>query len=286
MSSSETSSPCYVWDFTIPSEKITKQQLIAALKKLCKRWVIQLEKGEQTGFIHWQCRASFTFKTRKAHTNPHIKAHFPKETHFSLTSTENKDCFDYVSKDNTALEEPICDATEIPAYIPRQIREINKLRPWQQHVVDTANDWDTRTINILYDPTGNHGKSMLKTYIGVNKIGRAIPFSNDYKDIMRMVMDTDKMPLYIIDIPRALRKDQLFQFFSGVETIKDGYAYDDRYHFKEEYFDCPVIWIFMNKLPELESLSSDRWKIWSFNNDGDLELIDKPFDQPTEQLKI
>jgi len=78
-------------------------------------------------------------------------------------------------------------------------------------------------------------------------------------------MDTEKKPLYIIDIPRALRKDQLFQFFSGIETLKDGYAYDDRYHFKEEYFDCPNIWIFMNTIPDLEYMSKDRWRFYEIH---------------------
>lgn len=269
----EQKTAVYGWDFVIGTDRMTKEDVIKALKAVAKKWVFQQEVGEQTGWEHWQGRCSLKIKTRKPYTQPHIKANFVKEMKWLVTSTENKDNYDYVSKERTAIAGPWCDEDKEQPSIPRQIREIKSLRPWQQMIIDTAKIWDTRTINIIYDTTGNHGKSILKTWIGVHKIGRSIPFSNDYKDIMRMVMDTDKMPLYIIDIPRALRKDQLYQFFSGIETLKDGYAYDDRYKFKEEYFDCPNIWIFMNKLPELECLSSDRWKIWSFNDGGDLELI-------------
>ena len=77
-----------------------------------------------------------------------------------------------------------------------------------------------------------------------------------------MVMDTPKVPLYIIDIPRAVNKDRLFQLFGAIETLKDGYAYDDRYHFREAYFDCPNIWIFINHKPNLDLLSRDRWELW------------------------
>jgi hypothetical protein len=58
----------------------------------------------------------------------------------------------------------------------------------------------------------------------------------------------------------------MFQFYSAVETIKDGYAYDDRYSFKEKVFDCPNIWIFCNVLPDLNLLSMDRWKIWDIDD--------------------
>lgn len=97
--------------------------------------------------------------------------------------------------------------------------------------------------------------------------------------MMRMVMDTKKMRIYIIDLPRAMKKEHLFQFFSGIETLKDGYAYDDRYKFKEEYFDSPNIWVFMNIIPEESYLSTDRWKIWRIDTNKNLvgfEDCDKP----------
>jgi hypothetical protein len=67
-------------------------------------------------------------------------------------------------------------------------------------------------------------------------------------------------------MPRAIKKDRLYGFYSAIETIKDGYAYDDRYKFKEKVFDCPNIWIFSNILPNSKLLSSDRWRIWEVDN--------------------
>lgn len=252
-----------VWDFTAPADKID----LAELKKLCKEyakaWVFQLEEGAETKYKHYQGRVSLKVKSRAVR--------YGKENgiHWSPTSTENKANDFYVMKEDTRINGPWSDKDK-EVYIPRQVRKIKELYPWQEYIIKDRFNWDTRTINIIFDKEGNKGKTTLKTYIGCHEIGRAIPFSNDFRDIMRMVMDTEKKSLYIIDIPRALKKDQLFQFFAGVEEIKNGYAFDDRYKFREEYFDCPNIWLFMNIIPERDYLSKDRWKVWEINPDFEL----------------
>lgn len=250
--------PTWVFDITIKENEANKIELKRIFSIIAKKWCFQLEKGTESGYLHFQCRISTKVKWRMAQVK---KALGIESAHISITSNANKNNMFYVLKEDTRVEGPWSD-TDVELYIPRQVREISALRPWQLQIVEDAKNWDTRHINIVFCPIGNIGKSILKTYIGVHQIGRSLPYSNDYKDIMRMVMDTPKKPLYIIDLPRAISKDKLYQFFSGVETLKDGYAYDDRYHFKEEYFDCPNIWIFMNTYPDLDLLSLDRWVIW------------------------
>lgn len=247
------------YDFTAKGES-NLGEVKNLLSLHAKKWVFQLEEGE-SGYKHYQGRLSLKVKKR---LNEIIKL-FNTNWHFSITSSDNRDNDFYVTKSDTRIDGPWKD-TDQSKYIPRQIRDIEKLFDWQNHIVNDAKIWDTRTINIILDNNGNIGKSTLKTYIGVHGIGRSVPYFNDYKDIMRIIMDTPKMPLYIIDIPRALKKEHMYQFFSGIETLKDGYAFDDRYSFKEEYFDCPNIWIFMNVLPDMNYLSKDRWKIWEVIN--------------------
>lgn len=264
-----TSNAICTWDFTAPCDKYSFDDIKSMLVEHCKKWAFQKEQGDNTGYIHWQGRCSLKIKSRTPY-----KIFNTTDVHYTPTSTENSLNTFYVIKSLTRIDGPWTDSDPEPKYIPRQIKGIT-LRKWQQQIIDDRLIWDTRTINIVWDDKGNHGKSILKTYAGVYDYGRALPFTNDYRDMMRMVMDTPKMSLYIIDIPRALKKDQLRQFFGAVETIKDGYAYDDRYHFKEEYFDCPNIWIFTNILPETEMLSKDRWKIWTFNSLGLLTEVKK-----------
>lgn len=252
-------SPVCVWDFTLKCDNHPEQ--VAELKCLfaahAKKWAFQLERGDTTGYVHYQGRISLKQKVRK----PQLLSLIPGEFWWTITSTENRDNDFYGIKTQTRLEGPWTDKDPEPEYIPRQIRGIT-LRPWQQSIVEDADIWDTRHINIVYCEHGGTGKTTLKTYVRCHGIGRFIPFVNDYKDMMRIVMDTPKMKLYLIDIPRAIQKDRLFQFYAGIETLKDGYAYDDRYHFKDECFDCPNVWVFTNRMPDRTMLSEDRWRIW------------------------
>lgn len=274
------SSPVSVWDFTIGSEYIELDDLKGILSEHCKKWAFQLEKGSETDYEHYQGRISLKVKARLGKI---IKLFNIKEFHFTPTSTQNMGNDFYVIKEDTRINGPWKD-TDVVRYIPRQVREIQQLYPWQQYVINDADVWDTRTINIIYDPKGHQGKTILKTYIGSHGIGRAIPYVNDYRDMLRIVMDTPKVKLYIIDIPRAITKDRSFQFWSAVETLKDGHAYDDRYCFKEEYFDCPNIWIYMNEIPDNNLLSKDRWKIWVINDQKELEPYEEGLPKDGQSL--
>ena len=124
-------------------------------------------------------------------------------------------------KDDTRIDGPWKDDDE-EIYIPRQIREIEKLYPWQQHIVDNYDIWDTRSINIVIDKRGNNGKSILVSYMRAHKLAFAIPYCNDFRDILRMVMDVPTKRCYLIDMPRAIKKEKLFQMYSAIETIKNG----------------------------------------------------------------
>lgn len=249
-----TTNPIARWRFTASCKHWSKDDLVKVLKSNCKQWCFQREKGEESGYEHFQGRLSLIKKSRTL-----------KWLENSHNSAEHEDCDIYETKEDTRIEGPFSDKNQ-PSYIPRQLRDIISLYPWQQSIVDDAEVWDTRSINWVLNETGNQGKSILKTYLGVNKIGRAIPLCNDYRDIMRIVMDCPKSKLYIIDIPKAFRNGLKNEFYAGIETLKDGYAYDDRYSFKEEYFDCPNIWVFSNQEPDINLLSRDRWRIWDLKD--------------------
>ena len=90
-----------------------------------------------------------------------------------------------------------------------------------------------------------------------------------------MVMDRPISTCYFIDMPRSLPKTKLNQFYSGIEELKNGHAWDARYHFKEKYFDSPNVWLFVNIIPDKNMLSRDRWIIWEIR-DNKLEYYEKP----------
>ena len=253
-------SKLYKFDFTLSAEICDDYRTIKKLlEEFCKTGSFQKEESADTNYLHYQGRVSLKTKLTLGQL---IKA-TPitlKGVHWSPTSN-NCDDDSYVNKEYTRIDGP-WELHEVEDYIPRQIREIKKLYEWQNTVINKLNVWDTRTINMIYCPNGNIGKSTLIGYIRAHKLGRALPPVNDYRDMLRMVCDLPISKNYFVDMPRALKKDKLGGFYSAIETIKDGYAYDDRYTFKEKIFDCPNIWIFSNMLPDFELLSKDRWKIW------------------------
>jgi len=59
-----------------------------------------------------------------------------------------------------------------------------------------------------------------------------------------------------------MRKEKLYDFYSGIESLKNGYMYDKRYQFKDRWIDRPQIIIFSNMMPDFSMLSQDRWKVW------------------------
>lgn len=263
-----------VWDFTSFEEDYTK--VMRWCKKYCKKWVFQREVCPTSGNLHFQGRISLGIKKRvNAIKKDDLKFHF------SLTSNENADNDFYCTDEDKRApgdSGPWKDTDE-EVYIPRQIREITRLYPWQNHVIADCGKWDTRSINIVLDMLGNIGKSTLVNYMRAHRLGRRIPPVNDFRDLMRMVMDMPTSNLYLIDMPRSMSKSGLMGLYSAIEEVKNGYAFDDRYHFKEKIFDCPNIWIFTNKLPDKNLLSGDRWKLWEVNeNTKELDKLAPPED--------
>lgn len=259
--------PVAVYDFTISKVKSTREDIQKWLSDNCSKWCFQLERGEG-GFEHYQGRMSLNTKCRLGTL---VKRFIPSG-HLSPTSENNMGNMFYVSKEDSRVEGPWRDDDEKPEYIPRQLREIVEWRDWQKEVMEISEGYNPRKIHLIYDPIGNNGKSVLGLWFIAHKKGCVIPFANDYKDIMRMVMDMPKRGNYIIDMPRAINKEKLFQLYSAIETIKSGFAFDDRYHYKEAIFDCPNIFIFTNVLPDLNLLSRDRWELRTIR-DHKLEAV-------------
>ncbi len=246
------------YDFTCGMDKTSKNDVITILNKIAKKWTFQGERGDLNGYEHWQGRFSLKVKLRLIN----LQKKWPIKGKFSPTSKANKDNNFYVTKEETRIEGPYNEEEHTPIYIPRQVREIEKLYPWQEAVIKKSDVWDTRHIDVIIDKKGNIGKTILQTYMRSYRKGRILPYCNNYKDLLRMVCDMPTSNCYVIDMPRAIDKEKLHSMYSGIESIKNGYAYDDRYHFKEKIFDCPNIWVFTNTVPDMSLVSIDRWRLW------------------------
>lgn len=271
-----------VYDFTAKMADWKKLDVISILKDECKKWCFKGEKAN-SGYEHWQGRISLKVADRLAPMIAKFKSKHNVDWHWSLTSKENKSNNFYIEKSETQITDVFSDTDE-ELYIPRQIREIPDLYPWQKTIIEISKVWDTRTINIIYCPNGNIGKTTLIGYIRAHKIGRVLPCCFEYKEIMQIVCDLPTSTSYFIDMPRAIKKNQLEGFFGGLETTKDGYAYDLRYRFQEKVFDCPNIFVFTNSMPSYDYLSKDRWKYWIINVNRELETFTPPDSETADKI--
>jgi len=259
---------CY--DITISFKHLLS---VADVHKLfrtsCKKYVFQHEKSEG-GYEHYQCRVSLFKKIR---LNQAIELFTPH--HVSVTSTESvKGGPFYCMKDQTRVEGPWTEKDYAePQPMTRQLVDsgIYESRlPWQSKLLELTAGFDMRHIHVVHDTNGNQGKSIFVEYACREGLARKIPPMDSIEDIMGCVLATKASRCYVIDLPRAMRKGQLFKMYAGIECLKDGYAYDKRYHFKEMWFDRPQIIVFTNKLPKRKWLSADRWKFWKVDEERDL----------------
>lgn len=246
------------------------------LRQLASQWVFQIEKGD-SGYVHYQGKLSLKKKRRPCELKSvwdgfyeSQDVRFPYPMHCQPVVTANKGDSFYVTKLDTRVEGPYSDK-DVELYIPRDIRELmtNDSFPnaWQKKIIDMVDVFEIRKVDVIIDTIGGKGKSSLVRYLGCLGKAKKIPFANDYKDLMRMVMDMPTQSMYFVDMPRAIGKERLYQLYGAIEEIKSGYAFDDRYSFKDKYFDPPRVVVITNTKPDLKLLSSDRWNLWSIVND-------------------
>lgn len=268
----ERESPCVTWDVTLfqgESDELPPPSAVANhLTEVADKWCFQKEQTKE-GRLHYQIRIKFKPEDKKREAQA-IQAliHGPlKGGHVSRTSKACVNDMTYVQKTESRVEGPWTNESERPAVLTIRAKILMEkgLRPWQQKVVDLSTVVDLRKIYYVMDPTGNAGKTSLYQYMKYKNMCQRIPTMKDAKDLMRMVMDTRKRMdkaghnCYIIDIPRDVNMNKLGEFFHAIETVKDGYAYDDRYRFEDVDFDPPAIFVFCNTLPPLEKYTADRW---------------------------
>ena len=141
-----------------------------------------------------------------------------------------------------------------------------ELRPWQQSLINTTSEFCLRTIDLVYDEDGNAGKSLFSEYLESLGTAEEIPPFRLMDDIFQWVATRPIKQIYIVDMPRGMKKDRLGDFYAGIEVIKNGVAYDKRYAAKKIRFDRPRIIVFTNMMPNLDLMSKDRWALWEIKN--------------------
>lgn len=246
-------------------------------------------EDEDGGYLHYQGKISLMKRKRKCELISLLKTNnfIMQKAHFSPSSNNALGSIFYVMKLDTRVNGPWSDTDEKPIPVPVQLRNIESLYPWQQEVIDRSlHCWNPRTINVLYDPTGNKGKTILTLWCKVNRIldCKLVPcILQSFMDLNQAVMSQPVGGMYFVDMPRSLPKNKLSEFMAFVETLKNGYVFDTRYKFTERIFNSPVVWLFSNMIIDKALLSGDRWVYWTI--DDDKELVLYPSMEKAQEIK-
>lgn len=290
-----------VWDFTSFSckDKDDYKDIMESLKTVAKEWAFQLEKTE-SGQIHAQGRVSLYKKTRKPSNLFDWKAHWSPSSNgvsgwngkagsFDTLpgAVKGQMNIDYCVKERTRVAGPF-RSTDRTVYIPKQYRT-TKMRPFQTAVMALCLAFDDRSINLIYCPFGNKGKSVLAHTMRLKHRAIVLPPLNDGQQIVAAACDicmargVRSVGAVFIDLPRAMNKERLFGVYTGIEVVKQGWLYDTRYKYKDWDIDSPPVWVFSNHLPDTKLLSNDRWKIWTIDDEyrlvaykDELDFVEDP----------
>lgn len=242
------------------------------LQEWCKKYVFQEEVGDK-GYAHWQCRVSL-IKPRRFNE---LKGKFCVGAHFAPTSNACT-TFQYCMKADSRVAGPWDDRDyEEPPPLTRQLRNFLNFtrRPWQTQCELMCHETDDRSIKLIYDTVGDSGKSIFAEYLEYNNLAYEIPPYRSMEDILAVAMSQKPKKCYLIDMPRGMKKEKLSEFYSGLESLKNGVAYDKRYSFRKVRFDRPQIIVYTNHLPVWSLMSAGRWEVWEMQSDFSLEKYQK-----------
>lgn len=264
MKKTEQKSPCNVYDFTAFNYDIN--DVCKWLNTWCKKWKFQEEICPSTGKEHLQGKFSLKKKDRISHMVNYNGCNL----HFSLTSTNNKDGFSYVQKEETFKMGGVRMTDEIyeKEFRPKQFKNIS-LYQYQSDILESWKTFDDRKLNFIYDPLGKKGKSTISSIIEFDHhAGVDMPPINDAKDLVQTACNICKSRnlrhdiIFMIDLPRSLNKERLYGVYAALEQMKKGHLYDTRFKYTTWWIDAPTIWVMSNELPNQDAMSKDRWDIY------------------------
>lgn len=232
----------YVYLITLPAEEYGASQLSQLLKGFCKKFTFQKEKGEKTGYEHWQIAISL--KNKEYWQT--VKNLFPASAHIEGARDGFK-AFNYCCKDETRIEGPYNEKSKF-------LRTIENLLPWQKRCKDILlKEPDDRTIYWVWDKSGSKGKTVFCKYMAIKHKAEVLN-NGGFGDLAYAISDEPEIVLF--NLPRTIEERVNY---GAIEAIKDGMIFSPKYESKTKIFNNPHVMIFANFEPNFSAMSSDRW---------------------------
>lgn len=275
-----------MWDIRYNADGVTPEMVINSLKGIAKKFVFQREISDG-GYNHYQGRISLIKRRRAAEHHILVKLFKDLAPNY-IQPTSNPEYYTgeafYMTKEDTRVEGPWTDKDEKKIETTQIKMMLDwELRPYQKQLAETATQFSMRSIDLIYDPNGNCGKSLFSEYLEYMGLAEEVPPFRMMDDIFQWVATRPIKRCYVFDMPRGMKKDKLADFYSGIEVIKNGVAYDKRNSAKKLRFDRPRVFVFTNTLPNFKLMSADRWVVWQMTDQYALEPYkEKEEPQPKE----
>lgn len=135
------------------------------------------------------------------------------------------------------------------------------LREWQKELIEKLEQQNEREIYWVYDEDGNTGKTFLAKWLHFCK--DAFYFENAKKADIACAWQLEEYA--VCNLTRD--KEGMTQY-SIFESLKDGMVFSAKYESKTKVAPKPVKLVIMsNWLPDVSTMSMDRWKILQLNNE-------------------
>lgn len=234
----------YRWVFTLPIES-QASQLSELLAGFCKEWYFQGEKGEETGYEHWQGCLSLIKKEYFCG----VKNLLPGKAHIEPC----RDWFaakNYSNKKETRIEGPYSHKTEFVDTL-----EYINMYGWQKDLIKELEEKpNDRKIIWFYDKIGMNGKTQLCKWLIVHR--DAAYFDGGAKGDISYAYKGQKIVLF--NFPRT---KEGYVSYDSIESLKDGIFFSKKYESRTKVFNSPHVVVMANFKPELEKLSLDRWDL-------------------------
>lgn len=138
--------------------------------------------------------------------------------------------------------------------------------PFHHRIIDLNNTApDPRHVIWCYDFVGNIGKTNLSKWLQINypnkwyvckDLGTSRDAATTISGALKRGWESWGI---IIDLPRSAEHHT--RIYSYIEEIKDGMITSQKYEGRSEIFDVPHVVVMANWLPQIDSLSKDRWII-------------------------
>lgn len=179
-----------------------------------------------------------------------------------------------VTNENRNIVKSYCMKTDTRVAGPWSDRKIYEgkdlpsvLYPWQQEIKDRCTAApDDRTVHYVVDTIGKQGKSKFVKYMCYHHKATMSTWGKT-GDIINLVSKTPNREIFLFDLSRSKPKDWARDdIAAAMEQIKNGHIVNWKFETGALMFDPPHVWCFSNQLPNLSSMSKDRWVLWEIND--------------------